>query len=66
MTEYLCNGYHCERCGTKVRVMRLDTSKPVEVPADGAAMSTCPQCGAIRLLTYEEILALPLKWTSQE
>jgi len=66
MTEFICNGYHCEQCGTRVRVMKLDSSKTVEVPSSGNAVSACPKCGAIRLLSFEEILALPLKWTSQE
>jgi hypothetical protein len=65
LTEYLCNGYHCEKCGELVRVMKLDTSKPAEAPSEGMAMSTCPKCKATRLLTYEQILALPLRWTEQ-
>jgi hypothetical protein len=68
MTEYFCNGYFCDGCGTLLRVMKREVSTMCEITnpsGQAAALMTCP-CGKSRLLTFEEILALPEKWILKE
>jgi hypothetical protein len=69
MAEYFCNGYHCEKCGTLVGVMHREVSTMAEltnVHGQVGAVKECLHCGQSRWLTYEEILALPVKWIQQE
>jgi endogenous inhibitor of DNA gyrase (YacG/DUF329 family) len=64
MTEYLCNGYNCEECGTRLKVSSHDKSLPMRPdPEPGyVAVVKCPQCGKSRSLNWKEIMALPLIW----
>jgi hypothetical protein len=42
----------------------MDTSKPAEVPGD-TAVCKCSE-GHIRVLTYKQALALPMRWAEQD
>jgi hypothetical protein len=69
MTEYFCNGYYCDGCGTLVGVMKREISTMCEVTNSSGQVGIvmgCPKCGKNRALTYEEMLALPEKWILQE
>jgi hypothetical protein len=64
MPNFLCVGFTCESCGERVTVLRMDTSKPAEVPGD-TAVCKCSE-GHIRVLTYKQALALPMRWAEQD
>jgi len=69
MTEYFCNGYYCDGCGTLVGVMKREISTMCEVTNSSGQVGIvmgCPKCGKNRALIYEEMLALPEKWILQE
>jgi hypothetical protein len=69
MTEYFCNGYHCDECGTIVPVMKREVSTMAEItnPSNQLGLVVgCPICGRNRTLTYQEMLALPVKWILKE
>jgi len=68
-TEYFCNGYYCDGCGSLVRVMKREVSTMAEITNPSRQLGLvvgCPECGKNRILTYEEMLALPEKWILQE
>ena len=69
MTEYFCNAYHCEKCGTLVGVMHREVSTMADltnVQGQMGVLMGCQKCGQNRWLTHEEMLALPVKWIQQE
>jgi len=63
MTKFFCNGYTCD-CGQRVMVIRWAKDKPTPPePLPGYQLTIkCAHCPRSRVLTWQEILDLPLVW----